>query len=203
MARHPQHLPAEARRSATVEAVVELAAKQNPGTITTAAIAARMHVTEGALFRHFPSKNAIMQAVMSWVAERLLARLDKARADTDAPLAALAAMFMAHVDFVARHPGVPRMLFGELQHPGKTPAKRVVRTLLDEYAKRLRAVLESGKVRGELDTALDVDAAVIAFIGMFQGLVMRALLAGNAASLRRDAVRVFAIYRRGIAGVRQ
>jgi len=73
-----KYLPADERRSATVEAVVDLAAQQNPSDITTTAIAQHMGLTQGALFRHFPSKDAILQAVMTWVAERLLLRLDKA-----------------------------------------------------------------------------------------------------------------------------
>lgn len=202
MSTPPKHLTADARRAATVKAVVDLAARQNPGDITTAAIAQRMGVTQGALFRHFPSKNAVMQAVMVWVGDRVLGRIDKAAADAESPIAALEAMFDAHVDFVSRHPGVPRMLFGELQHPGDTPAKRVVQTLLHQYSKRLKALLEAGKAQGELDPTLDVDAAVIAYIGMFQGLVMRTLLAGDATRMRRDAVRVFAIYRRGITHAR-
>src|SRR3546814_3919484 len=73
-----RHLPADERRAATVEAVVGLAAEQNPSDITTTAIAQRMGLTQGALFRHFPTKDAILQAVMSWVTERLLGRVDKA-----------------------------------------------------------------------------------------------------------------------------
>jgi TetR/AcrR family transcriptional regulator len=57
----------------TIEAVVELAGSVNPSEITTAAIAKHMNVTQGALFRHFPSKDAIWRAVMEWMAERLLA----------------------------------------------------------------------------------------------------------------------------------
>lgn len=72
MSGHPKHLPADERRAATVEAVVDLAAEQNPSDITTTAIAQRMGLTQGALFRHFPTKDAILQAVMSWVTERLL-----------------------------------------------------------------------------------------------------------------------------------
>ena len=80
MSSHSKHLPAEERRAATVEAVVELAAEQNPSDITTTAIAQRMGLTQGALFRHFPTKDAILESVMDWVAERLLARVDKAAA---------------------------------------------------------------------------------------------------------------------------
>ena len=198
MSGHSKHLPADERRAATVEAVVDLAAEQNPSDITTTAIAQRMGLTQGALFRHFPTKDAILQAVMSWVTERLLARVDKAAEGTTSPVAALEAVFMTHIDFVSEHPGVPRMLFGELQRPGETLPKRMVQTLIQHYGERLHRLLEAGKAQGELDAGLDVEAAAVLFIGTIQGLVMQSLLAGKVSRIRRDAPAVFAIYRRGI-----
>jgi AcrR family transcriptional regulator len=198
MRTHLKHLPAEERRAVTVEAVVELAAEQNPNDITTAAIASRMGLTQGALFRHFPNKAAILQAVMEWVAERLLARLDKAVQGAPSPLVALEAMFMAHVEFVGEHPGVPRILFGELQRSEKTASKGIVQVLIHRYGERLHRLIEEGKAREELDAYLDTEAAVILFIGTIQGLVMQSLLAGDVSRIRHDAPRVFAIYLRGI-----
>jgi hypothetical protein len=135
---------------------------------------------------------------MSWVTERLLARVDKAAEGTASPVAALEAVFMTHIDFVSEHPGVPRMLFGELQRPGETLPKRMVQTLIHRYGERLRRLLEAGKAQGELDAGLDVDAAAVLFIGTIQGLVMQSLLAGDVARIRRDAPGVFAIYHRGV-----
>lgn len=192
-------LPAEERRASTVEAVVELAAERNPGEITTAAIAEHMHLTQGALFRHFPNKDAIWSAVLDWVAERLLARLDRAAAAAPTPLAALEAVFLAHIGFVVEHPGVPRILFGELQRREDTPAKRLVRQLLARYGERLGKLLSAGQAAGELAPELDRGAASALFIGTIQGLVMQSLLAGEPERMRTDAPRAFAIYRRGIA----
>ena len=198
MSDKPRHLPAAERRAVTVEAVVALAAEQNPGDITTAAIADRMQVTQGALFRHFASKDEIWGAVMDWVAERLLARVERAAAGAAGPVAALEAMYLAHVDFVARHPGVPRILFGELQRAEVTPAKRMVQTIVARYRERLIALLEQGKATGELATDLDCAAAATLFIGSIQGLVMSSMLAGDVERIRHDAPGAFAILRRGL-----
>ncbi len=202
MQTNPKHLPADERRAVTVEAVVELAAEQNPNDITTAAIAKRMNLTQGAIFRHFPSKDSIWQAVMEWVAGQLLARTEKAAQTASSPLAALEAMFMTHIDFIARHPGVPRILFGELQHAEDTPVKRMVQTLLIRYGERLYTIIEEGKSQGEIVQEVDTAAAVSLFIGMIQGLIMQSLLAGDIYRMRNEAPGVFAIYRRGIGGVR-
>lgn len=198
MPRSARNLPADERRAVTVEAVIALAGKQNPSDITTAAIAQQMGLTQGALFRHFPNKDAILLAVMEWVAERLLGRVDKAIEAAPSPLAALEAAFMAHIDFVVKHPGVPRMLFGELQRADVSPAKLMVRTMIRAYSSRLKRLVEDGKAQGELAADLDVDAATTLFIGSIQGLVMQSLIAGSVKAIRTHAPGVFAVYRRGI-----
>lgn len=194
-----KRLPADERRAVTVRAVVDLAAEQNPSDITTAAIAASMGLTQGALFRSFPTKDAVWRAVMEWVAERLLARIDRAADGFESPLAAMQAIFMSHVEFVVEHPGVPRMMFGELQRANATPAKQIVQTLIQRYGERLHRLIENGKANGELSATVDSKAAATLFIGTVQGLVMQSLLAGDVKRMRRDAPGVFAIYRRGIA----
>lgn len=200
---HPsKRLPADDRRAVTVATVVALAAEQNPSEITTAAIATRMQLTQGALFRHFPNKEAIWQAVMEWVADRLLARVERAAKDAKSPLAALEAVYLAHIAFVIEHPGVPRMLFGELQRAEGTAAKQMVQTMLGRYGVRLRALIEDGKASGELDPHLDAAAATTLFIGSIQGLVMQALLRGDTKQMRKNAPAAFAIYRRGISSAR-
>lgn len=193
-----KHLPADKRRQRTVEAVVALAGTQNPSEITMAAIAGQMSVTQGALFRHFPSKDAIWQAVMEWVADRLLDRIDRAADQATSPLAAMRAMFMSHVEFVIEHPGVPRMMFGELQRAGATPAKNVARMLMGRYVERLTRRLDEGKKAGEVHINTDTQAAAMLFVGTIQGLVMQSLLAGDIEQIRIHASSVLEIFLRGV-----
>ena len=193
-----KHLPAEKRRLVIVETVVELAGEQNPSEITTAAIAKRMGLTQGALFRHFPNKESILQAVMEWVSEQLLSRIEKASKAKSSPLDALESMFMAHVEFINKHPGISRMLFSELQRSEKTVPKQMAQTLINRYEKYLNRLFEQGKICGEIDEKLDNEAASILFIGTIQGLVMQSLITGDVNHIYRNAPKVYAIYQQGI-----
>ena len=193
-----RNLPAVQRRAVTVEAVIELAAEKNPASITTAEIAERMQLTQGALFRHFPTKDALWQSVMEWVAAQLLGRIDKVIATTGSPLEALELMFAAHIDFVAKHPGAPRMMFAELQRPDPTAAKAIAQTMLHHYGERVGKLLAKGMSEGIIDPDLDVAAASVMFIGMVQGLVMQSLIAGDLAVMLGNAKPLFALYARGI-----
>ncbi len=74
--------------------------------------------------------------------------------------------------------------------------------LLAQYGERLAGLVEAGKAAGEVTAEIGTDAAVAHFIGTVQGLVMQSLLAGDPERMRAGAANAFAIYRRGIAGVR-
>lgn len=200
MAIRAKYLSSEQRRAEAVEAVVELAAHASPETITTTDIAAQMRLTQGALFKHFPTKEALWQGAMEWVADRLLARIDRLSGEHAEPLAALEAMFHGHVAFIAEHPGVPRMIFGQLQRGGDTAARKMTRALLDNYATRLRRILTAGRAEGSLRADLDIEAAATLYLGVIQGLVVQHLLHGDSARMCADAPRVFAIFREGLLG---
>ncbi len=193
-----KYLPADERRAVTVEAVIELAAQQNPSEITTAAIAKHMSVTQGSLFRHFANKEAILESVINWVAKRLLARIDTAMQGQDTALAALHAAFMTHIQFISDHPGVPRILFSELQRKESTAAKKLVTALLGQYRQRVQKTLEQGKQNQEFDTELNIEAAAQLFIGSIQGLVVQSVLLGTDFTMQQAAQDTFALYTRAI-----
>ena len=198
MTGHAKHLPADERRAVIVQAVITLAATNNPSAITTAAIAKHMQLTQGSIFRHFPNKDAIWLAVMEWVAGELLQRVDNSAKGIESPLAAMEAMFMSHVKFVSAYPGVPRILFGELQRAESTAAKNRVQALIKSYSARLYTHIENGKRHGELGSSLDSAAAALLFLGMLQGLIMQSLLSGDPEHIRKSAPGAFVIYKRGI-----
>lgn len=195
-------LPTEERQADIVAATLALARGVSPALITTGDIAAEVGVTQGALFKHFPSKDAIWLATMQWIRDRLLAALNAAAQEADDPLDALQAVFRAHVEFVAAHPGAPRFIFHELQQPGDTPVKQEVRAVLQSYRRLLLRLLEDGETRGRLARGLDREAAATLFVGIVQGLVMQSMAAGKPGAIRAQADRVFALYRRAIGAGR-
>ena len=189
-------LSADARRAATVETVIGLAAATNPADITTAQIAAQMGVTQGALFRHFADKQAIWAAVMDWTATTLLARFDAVTGVT--PIERLRAMFATHIDFVVTHPGVPRILFGELQRDGDALGKMSVRALMAAYRERVTNLLTEAKAQSLIAETVDIPAAATMFLGMVQGLAMQAMAASDFTTMPAVSGRLFDLYLDGL-----
>lgn len=191
-------LSTEERQAEIVEAALRLARETSPALITTADIATAIGVTQGAVFKHFPTKDAIWLAAMRWVRGTLLQQLQAAADEAATPLDALAAMFQAHVEFVISHPGVPRFIFHELQQPADSAAKLEVRGVLQGYRKLLLGRLAESIEQQLVSPDLDPEAAATSFIGLIQGLVMQSMLTGRTAAMRQQATAIFALYRRGL-----
>lgn len=194
----------DVRQASLVEAALRLAAQRSPADITTGDLAAAVGITQGAVFRHFSSKDAIWLAVMAWVTEQLMGRLQAAAqarsGDTTAihPLAALQDVFIAHVDFVIAHPGVPRLVFQELQHAQESALKAAVQNLMQQYRALVMGLLHQAQAQGLLHSHTDVPSAALLFLGSVQGLVMQSLLSGQVQAIAQQAPGVFAIFIRGI-----
>jgi TetR/AcrR family transcriptional regulator len=192
--------PTETRQASLIAAALALAAERSPADVTTAQLAAAIGVTQGAVFRHFDSKEAIWLAVLDDASERLLARLHAAAAPHGANgLHALEAVFQAHVDFASEHPGLPRLVFQELQRPQETTLKANVRQLMQAYRLLLVGLLKRGQAEGVIAPDTDPLAATVVLMGSVQGLVMQALVSGDVAGMRAQAPRVFQLLRVGLS----
>lgn len=191
-----RYLSADQRRAAAVRTVVALAAHCDPAEITTGQIASAMEVSQGALFRHFPDKQAIWTAVLDWTSSELQARFDALRAD--GPMALLDVMMAAHIAFVIEHPGIPRILWGELQRSGETPAKAIVRALMARYRARVEAQLRAAQTAGEICSDADIEAGTVLFLALVQGMVMQALATDDFTALPAISRRQFALFRRSL-----
>lgn len=195
-------LSTEVRQAEIVKTVLRLAAERTPGDITTADIAEAMGLTQGAVFRHFPTKLAIWLAVADWTAETLLESLEGAAGSSHEPLDGLAAVFRAHIDFVMANPGVPRLIFEQLQQPGDGPVKRRVRAMLQSYRSLVVRLIKEAKATGKVAAQVDEACGTALFIGAVQGLVMQSMLAGSAKDMKQLSEGVLDICLAGFAGAR-
>ena len=198
--------PTEARQAGLVAAALALAAQRNPADISTTDLARAVGITQGAVFRHFPSKDAIWLAVLAWVTGQLIGRLQAAAAggradgqDAD-PLEALQAVFIAHVEFVVAHPGVPRVVFQELQHPQESALTLAVRGLMQQHRSLVMGLLQRAQAQSLLAPAIDLPSAAVLYLGAVQGLVMQSLVSGQVQAITTQAAGVFTLWLRGVTG---
>ena len=148
------------RRAEIADAALRIIAEQGARRFTARALANEVGVTDGALFRHFPNMDAIVDAVFSIALP----------ADAD-PIDRLGVFFRRRVAVIVAHPHLARLLFSDqlAQLGGAARAKRMT-----GFKRRTREYIESclaeaaekgllGDRLGPREGALLVQGAVFAF----------------------------------------
>lgn len=193
-----KRLGADERREEIIRVTLELAARQGVDDVTAQDMAQAMGVTQGAVFRHFPSKDAIWLAVMQWVRERLMSVLGRAAAEGRDPLDALQRMFFAHIDFIAGHPAIPRVLMSEHLQGRSTALRKLVTGIMLAYEEKIAGLLQAAQAQGLARADLDTHAAATLYIGMIQGLVLQTSILRDQRTLAGQAARTFPVFLQAI-----
>lgn len=193
-----RRLSSDERQSEIIRVSIELAADKGVDSVTTQDMANAMNLTQGAIFRHFATKDDIWVAVIEWVRERLMKVLDKAAADASNPLQSIELMFFAHIAFINKHPAIPRLLFSELLHKKNSKLRQLIEGIIAGYEAKVAGLLELGKAQSLVSADLDSQSAAVLYIGMIQGLVMQSSIFGGKQSLQHAAEKIFPVYLQGI-----
>ncbi len=99
------------RKAEIVATILGLADRIGPDRVTTGAVATEVGVTQAAIFRHFPTKAAMWNAVADHVAETLTTAWDAALAQADIPVERVKALIRAQLGQIAATPAMPMLLF--------------------------------------------------------------------------------------------
>ncbi|MFL1456459.1 nucleoid occlusion factor SlmA [Marinobacter sp. GN3S48] len=135
------------RREAILHALVELLETDPGARITTAGLAKSVGVTEAALYRHFPSKRKMFEALIDFADEAVFSRCQvilQEHEDARARLQQLANLVLV---FAERNPGLCCVLTGDaLMGENETLRKRASQ-FFDRLETQVRQILKEGEIR--------------------------------------------------------
>ena len=190
---------ADTRKQQIVETVLKLVASHGTEAMSAQLVADAIGVTQPAVFRHFPTKEAIWLAVMDWL-DQQLAAIHSASDDFDEPaLTTLSRMFLDHVRLIERYPALAKLVLSDhlrVQYPAVQHRFGGVHRA---YMARLSAILDRARSEGAvLRKTASRDAATM-FLALIQGLGFQFAIARLPMKLQPEAERILAVYLQGIA----
>jgi AcrR family transcriptional regulator len=192
-------LPLSPRRHQIVQTVLKLVAKHGADAVTAQLIADMIGLSQPAVFRHFPTKEALWVAVLDWLDDQLSTIHRRAEGDAGTPaLDVLGRMFFAHVALIERHPALAKIVFSDhlrLQYSSLNPR---FAEILDAYQARVIELIKRAKTNGEAAVAVAPRSAATLYFCMIQGLGFQAVIARLPIKLQRNARQLFALYRRAL-----
>lgn len=139
------------RRQQILEALArEL--ETSPGQrITTAGLARAVGVSEAALYRHFPSKAKMFEALIEFVEEAVFGLVNRILSDQSSAQARCEKILEVLLGFSERNPGITRILVGDALTGENERLRARVGQFFDRLETQLKQVLREGGLAGEFE----------------------------------------------------
>ena len=168
----------DVRRRQIAEAALDVIAERGLGCFTAKAVADRVGIADGSIFRHFANKQEIVLAAMDLVEKILFPIPESADA---APLSRLESFFRHRATVVGAGGSIGRLVFSnELAHAAGEEGRQRIRSWQRRSLRFVRERLGELHELGHLKQGLSPDEAARAIQGSLLALMVERSLSDDA-----------------------
>ena len=164
-------MPRTNRREEILQAYAAML-ETHPGTrITTAALARRVGVSEAALYRHFPSKAKMIDALIEFAEETVFSRVASILAERPTVSAQCGDILLLLLSFCERNPGFARLFAGDALQGEIERLRQRTRQFYDRIETQLRQILREHATRRSSIAPLSPNAAANLMLASAEGRI--------------------------------
>ena len=161
----------KSRKDQILQSLATILEQSPGGRITTAVLANHVGVSEAALYRHFPSKAKMFEALIEFIEETLFSRISKIMIEEQMADNRCEKTLRLVLTFCERNPGITRILTGD-PLAGETERLRVrVDQLFDRIETQLRQILREVNIREDRKASIDPTVAANLLLSIVEGRI--------------------------------
>ncbi|WP_214400845.1 TetR/AcrR family transcriptional regulator [Pseudonocardia lacus] len=143
------------RRSAILRCSADLFAKQGVASTTVRQIADEVGVLSGSLYHHFPSKDAIVNEIVTAYLDQLLSRYREVMRGERAPRERLEQLIAASLLTAESEPSATLIYQNEMSYIRELPQYEAVKAAAAEVQQTWMTVIEQGRADGTFRDDID------------------------------------------------
>lgn len=145
------------RKDQILQVLAEMLEEPRAVKITTAALAAKLDVSEAALYRHFASKAQMFEGLIEFIEATLFGLINKLMAEEKSAVRQIEGILALLLGFAKKNPGMTRVLIGDALINEDDRLQTRINQLHDRLEATLKQALRFGMRDSEI--AEDVDMA--------------------------------------------
>ena len=146
------------RKDQILQVLAQMLEEPRAVKITTAALAAKLEVSEAALYRHFASKAQMFDGLIEFIEATLFGFINKLTDDEKSATRQLEGILALLLGFARKNPGMTRVLIGDALINENERLQARINQLHDRVEATLKQALRFGVSEGEISADMDVAA---------------------------------------------
>ena len=153
------------RRQSILETLARMLAERSGERITTAELAKAVGVSEAALYRHFPSKAKMLEALLDFIEESLFSRINRILTEEPGAEARIRNILFLILGFADKNPGMARLLTGDVLTGEAERLRKRVAQIYDRIEAQLKQVLREADLnQTQRATIPEMAGLLLAFV---------------------------------------
>lgn len=189
-----KRLDTEVRREQILEVVMDLLSNKGMKGLSLSAVARRVGFVPSALYRHFSSKDEVVDALLSHIEASLLNNVVAVRAETAHPLEAIELLLRRHVRLIRENRGIPRVIFSEEVYGGDPRRRARVYRMLQQYLGGVGSLFLEAQQAGMVRSDLAPNELAVMFLGLIQPAAILWHLSDGGFDVTRQAERAWRVF---------
>jgi len=146
------------RRDQILQALAEMLENPAGEKVTTAALAARLSVSEAALYRHFKGKAEMFEGLIEFIEQTLFGLINKIAGEEKSGVRQTEAMITVLLGFAQKNRGMTRVLIGDALVNEDDRLQLRINQLHDRLEAALKQALRFGVSQKEIAQEVDIAA---------------------------------------------
>lgn len=159
------------RREAILQTLARMLEERQGERITTAELARAVGVSEAALYRHFPSKARMFEALLEFIEESLFSRITRILTEEPEALRRLHSITALVLGFAEKNPGMARLLYGDILTGETERLRKRVAQIYERLETQLKQILRESELHGGPRFAVADTASL--FLSLIEGRIAR------------------------------
>ncbi|MCK8485380.1 TetR/AcrR family transcriptional regulator [Aliiroseovarius sp. S2029] len=178
------------RKAEILSATFDLAFEVGPDHVTTGGIAKQLGLTQPAIYKHFPKKEDIWNAVADKVCSQIRQNAQIGKTVDIPPADRLRRMIMAHLHLITQYPALPEIMVTRDPTGRLTDTRQRLLTAMFEFRDTLISCCEELRATGQMRPDLQPEDGATLLVGLIQSLVLRLILTRDTSHLVTEGERL-------------
>ena len=178
---------AEVRRHDIIEAAMDIIRHEGVAKLTTRTLSKAVGIAQPTLFLHFGNKSHILVALVDTIQERLQQEMAGLGLAHMTPLERIKTVIRAHLSFIQKQPGIPRLLFSEELQSGDPVFRDRMNELVMFFLNFIASLISAAQEQGEIRPDIVPQQNACILIAAVQGLAFRWVLSDHRFELTEQA----------------
>jgi len=192
---HIKRLSTHIRKDQLIRGVLNVIARDGMKHLSVARVSREVGLVPSALYRHFHSKDEMLDAVLEYIQERIQNNFREVCEQTEDPLERIHRFLIRQLKLIHESPALPTVVFSQGLFSDVNDRRQKMFQALGEFRRHLISIVQTGQKTGQIRKDVSPETIVLFWIGILQPAALLYHLSNGKYDIEKHGKKAWELYK--------